>query len=325
MSSRSALRRKVVLPVTLTRYGGQEKQLAHTLDITETSARLGGLTSSLKPGEIVELYRGVRKARFEVVWMGEQGGAMAGQAGVRSLEPNKIIWSVDLPGDQMDSSVPIHSLRNTRQPVQTQTQFPNERRWHSRFACTGSAAIKHGDCAFLINGEVKDISQGGLYVELSTPLPVNAKINMNVCVEGVCFDTAGVVRTSYPLLGMGISFHNLDPENALRLNAILQAFQTQSPSETVDSPEPATASLRQIDLNTKPEHPAQVLARACRMLSHDFDSWERGQSSDDVRELRDAIYQLHRKLSLRLDPDLHDFHRAELNGDQSRPSVSPAL
>jgi len=42
MANRGKLRRKMVLPVAVLRATGEEKQLAHTLDVTGISARLGG-------------------------------------------------------------------------------------------------------------------------------------------------------------------------------------------------------------------------------------------------------------------------------------------
>lgn len=86
MPSRSALRRKIMLTVTLNRCDGEEKQLVHTLDLTASSARIGGLTAVLDPGEIVELQHGEAKAKFQVVWMGTPDGAMNDQAGVRGVE-----------------------------------------------------------------------------------------------------------------------------------------------------------------------------------------------------------------------------------------------
>ena len=74
MSKRGKLRRKVVLPVTVIRRNGEERQLAHTLDVTEISARLGGLGVLLEPGEVIEIQRGAVKAKFQVHWMGAPGG-----------------------------------------------------------------------------------------------------------------------------------------------------------------------------------------------------------------------------------------------------------
>jgi len=113
MSTRAKLRRKVVLAVTVSRCNGQEKQLAHTLDITESSARLGGLSSKFEPGEMIDIQRGAIKGRFQVVWMGAPGSLTERQAGVRSMEPNKVIWGVDLPQDERDVQVDITSVRNS--------------------------------------------------------------------------------------------------------------------------------------------------------------------------------------------------------------------
>src|ERR1700756_4250750 len=104
MSNRGKLRRKVVLPVTVIRDKG-EKQLAHTLDVTETSARLGGLNITLEPGEVIEIQRAGVKAKFYVYWTGEPGTELEGQAGVRGVDPNKCIWSTQLPADEPDVSV----------------------------------------------------------------------------------------------------------------------------------------------------------------------------------------------------------------------------
>lgn len=114
MSTRAKLRRKVVLAVTVSRCNGQDKQLAHTLDITETSARLGGLSTRFEPGEMVDLQRGAIKGRFQVVWIGTHGTATERQVGVRSMEPNKVIWGVDLPHDERDAQVDIDHVRTVR-------------------------------------------------------------------------------------------------------------------------------------------------------------------------------------------------------------------
>ena len=131
MSSRGTFRRKVVLPVTVVRHNGQEKQLAHTLDMTENSARLGGLSTQLEVGEIIEVQRGAARGKFQVFWMGAPGSAMAGQAGVRSLSRDKSIWGVHLPPDESDAHVNVHQVRNPMPPVQT-SQLPGEKRWHTR-------------------------------------------------------------------------------------------------------------------------------------------------------------------------------------------------
>src|SRR5947209_10271745 len=132
MSTRSAFRRKVVLPITIIRRTGQDKLLAHTLDFTETSARIGGLAALLEPGEIVEVQHGVVKARFQVFWMGAPGSAMAGQAGIRSLDPGKSIWGVSLPTDAPDLTLNT-DRHDSLTPVCNSELFPGENRWNPRY------------------------------------------------------------------------------------------------------------------------------------------------------------------------------------------------
>jgi hypothetical protein len=76
------------------RSGQKYSQSALAVDISKRGARLDGVGYLTWPGEIVEVRRGWRRARFRVIWVGD--GAQAEQAGVHSLEPGKNIWGVPL-------------------------------------------------------------------------------------------------------------------------------------------------------------------------------------------------------------------------------------
>ena len=94
---------KIQLPVQLCRSVAEEKcQLVHTMDISNSGARLAGLKEQLKPGEVIEIHCGARKAPFRVVWVGWPGTATGDQAGVQCLAPEGNIWQLDLlrPTDQ---------------------------------------------------------------------------------------------------------------------------------------------------------------------------------------------------------------------------------
>ncbi|HEV2990168.1 MAG TPA: PilZ domain-containing protein [Candidatus Angelobacter sp.] len=291
MSSRSAFRRKVVLPITIIRRSTQEKLLAHTLDLTETSARVGGLAALLDPGETVEVQRGGVKARFQVFWMGAPSSAMAGQAGIRSLEPSKSIWGVILPEDTPDFTVDPGRLRNTLAPVRSSAQFPGEQRWHTRYQCGGSASVKQSGVPYPIHAEVKDISQGGIYLEMSTPLPVGAQITVIVNVLGISFEAAGTVRTSYPLVGMGIAFNNLSAPNQEKAAQIIAKIQ----QGTTANDEPNGSST---DLEPSPRRlSVRELAGACEALAADCERWKSAADASEIQELRDALTLLQHKLS----------------------------
>ena len=135
MSTRSARRMKVVLPVTVIRNDRPEKQLAHTLDITSDSARLGGLYIPVEPGELIDIQRGVLRAKFYVFWVGAPNTMLAGQAGIRGLIP-KSIWGVELPPDSPDQTVNTQDVR-TGLPLVRAAHANTDRRWQTRHACQG--------------------------------------------------------------------------------------------------------------------------------------------------------------------------------------------
>jgi len=78
--------------------GNPFSQSAYAIDISRSGARLDGVGFLTWPGETIEVKRRWRKARFRVVWVGEIGTPQANQIGIYSLEPNKYIWGVPLPG-----------------------------------------------------------------------------------------------------------------------------------------------------------------------------------------------------------------------------------
>jgi hypothetical protein len=296
MSSRTAFRRKVVLPITIIRRNSQEKLLAHTLDLTETSARVGGLAALLEPGEIVEVQRGGVKARFQVFWMGAPSSAMAGQAGIRSLEPGKSIWGVILPEDTPDFTVDPGRLRDAMAPVRSSGQFPGENRWHTRYECIGSASVKQQGVPYPVHAEVKDISRGGVYLEMSTPLVVGTQITVTVSVLGISFEAPGTVRTSYPLVGMGIAFNNLSAQNQEKIALMIAKIQEgkSTRNEPGDSPTDLEPLSRSLCLSS---YPVRELAGACEKLATDCERWKSAALQEEIQQLRDALSLLQHKLS----------------------------
>ena len=79
------------------RNGQPFAQSAFTVDFSHRGARLEGIAYLTWPGEIIQVKRRWRKARFRVVWVGEIGTPQAGQVGVFALELNKNIWGSLLP------------------------------------------------------------------------------------------------------------------------------------------------------------------------------------------------------------------------------------
>ena len=93
-------RTKMVLPLRLwtDEENGQNDapRLAHTLDISPIGASLGGLREPLQSGQVVTLQRGQSRNRFLVVWT-KQLDVNEIRAGLKSLEPGKKLWDINLP------------------------------------------------------------------------------------------------------------------------------------------------------------------------------------------------------------------------------------
>jgi hypothetical protein len=102
LNQRTSPRRKMVLPVKVTL--DTVNHLAHTVDITHTGARLGGLRAQLQPGMIVTLQRGSKKAKFRIAWI-RQIAPNEQQAGIVSVEPQNNFWGVDLSDQEHTQDV----------------------------------------------------------------------------------------------------------------------------------------------------------------------------------------------------------------------------
>ena len=70
----------------LDRCGRAFIQSAKTLDISSAGARISGLNCQLDPGSVLSIQLGNRRARFEVLWVGEPGSSREGEIGLKCVE-----------------------------------------------------------------------------------------------------------------------------------------------------------------------------------------------------------------------------------------------
>lgn len=96
MGQRKKPRVKMVVPVRLwgtDSAGNPFNILAHTLNVSASGARIGGVKVSLAVGEAITLqYKQVR-ALFKVVWIGRPGDKTEQQIGVQLLEQDRQVWA----------------------------------------------------------------------------------------------------------------------------------------------------------------------------------------------------------------------------------------
>jgi serine phosphatase RsbU (regulator of sigma subunit)/CheY-like chemotaxis protein len=114
---------RIELPVYLCRAApGLKLQLAHTVDISNSGARLAGLEEPLELGEVIRVECGNRKAPFRVVWTGAQGTATEGQAGLECLAADADIWKLNLC--QLEDGEPLMRARAVQSALLPQEKPP---------------------------------------------------------------------------------------------------------------------------------------------------------------------------------------------------------
>jgi len=305
MSKRSKLRRRVVLPVTVIRRNGEEKQLAHTLDVTEISARLGGLSVLLDPGEVIEIQRGGVKAKFQVHWMGEPTSTLSGQAGIRGIDPNKSIWGIQLPPDQPDLAIDTRDMRALPAMPRGLPVAIGDPDQNVRYECSAGITLRAPGSNYPARVQLKSIHVGGVYAETITALPVNTVVSIEARVEGIQLETSGIVCGSTPRVGMDIAFHKISAESQRRIVQILQKLkqkawdeqQVPAPPQILVSPVPAAHNEPKSIPQPVRLDACRVLVTICQTLAADFDSWKSARSARELEELRKAVAELQKKLS----------------------------
>jgi hypothetical protein len=108
-----------------------------------------------------------------------------------------------------------------RAPSVTSAVWWKERRQSCRFRCSGRAEFQAEGSEAGLAGTLINISRQGCYLEMKTTFPAGTRANLVLESCGIRIQAAGEVRNSYPLLGMGISFFELEPAHRLQLKELL--------------------------------------------------------------------------------------------------------
>ncbi|HVG92439.1 MAG TPA: PilZ domain-containing protein [Alphaproteobacteria bacterium] len=83
--------------------GSVESQNCCTYEISTSGARLVAPQGIKKVGQTIWLQRQNRRARYKVVWIGQDGTSQQGQVGVECLEPANVIWEPEIKARIMRS------------------------------------------------------------------------------------------------------------------------------------------------------------------------------------------------------------------------------
>lgn len=208
---------------------------ATTIDVSKRGARLSGVRYWDSPGETIGMRYGTEKARYRVVWIGMPHTPIDGQIGLQCVETGKNIWDFALPSEVPQMSSPMGDLPLTRALGNhvglARSQYHDRRRRDPRFIVQGGANIREAGKDVPHWTMLHDLSLGGCYVETTTPLPEDSRVDITIQVGDVRIDARGAVTAKHPLVGMGIQFLEMSPVNRERLRHLIVSLeQSQSAS-----------------------------------------------------------------------------------------------
>ena len=283
MGRRREERLQTTLPVRvwgMDRNGKPFIQSAHTVDITRMGGRLRDLQCVDKKGDVIRVQHGSQKCNFRVTWVGSPGTSEDGQVGIYSLEPDKYIWGVPLPKragpDSYDVKEEVEFLSFGEHPAHGKfaqsgagvapalasqgENRPGKKRQHARYVCTGSAEVAPEGSDMPVWCALSDISVAGCYAETTSPLPAHTHVHVHVKTPAIEFHARGVVRTSHPAVGMGLSFGAMNDIDKQRLTEFIAHLQQEVERGTARTkPEPVTGRF-EAPAARPPAHDRSLLA-----------------------------------------------------------------
>jgi hypothetical protein len=255
MGRRQYKRLHIALPVTISGLdsnGNHYTQSATTAEIGVNGMRLCGVRCLRAPGEPVQVEYQGRHARYRVAWIGAQGTCGEGLIGLQGLEGARFLFSDHLPtttyslaGAEPDTYTAESAPPPAACPDQAAIEYRDhdwreqERRRHPRHNCAGAAKLWENGSEHSITGRLNEISRGGCYVEMMSPMRTGTAIRLELSVGGRMLRLEGIVRASQPTIGMGVEFTGMAPADAERLCHIVSELAGELPGP---SPEPAAAA-----------------------------------------------------------------------------------
>ena len=199
-----------------------------SFDISQQGARLDGVKTRLKDGEIIGVTQGKNKGRYTVQWVGQPGTEVASQIGLVNVTPDKNIWDSPLPATGVDSFVrPPARANNERRQIPDRRQA-SDRRDAARLKCEISVQLQPSGQSAPIWGKAVDMSMGGCFIEMPIPLQKGTKLAVGIWIKEHKLRATGRVVNSRPGFGIGVQFMEMSELDTAQLKDFLKSI-TQIP------------------------------------------------------------------------------------------------
>jgi len=188
-------------------------QDARAQNISDHGARLSGLEKPLRPGEIVGVQLGGKKARCRVIWAVDGGPGQKIEAGVKMVEGQPCPWEKQRATQRASATAPM---------VRTSPASKDKRRFR-RLRIPFPIEIRDGQSVGShMPAQTQDIGGSGCYIETLQPLPVGQILDVAFWLNSERVQTSAIVRTCDGGVGMGIELIGLDESTQKRLQKYVE-------------------------------------------------------------------------------------------------------
>ena len=176
---------------------------------------------------MVELRHRGKKQQFSVVWIDEYEGL----AGIRSLNPAESIFGV--ASGPPKPVAPRSEQKSHEALPQTEARRMNfgPQRRHTRHHCEGGAEVRTravNQTVQRVWATLDDLSMGGCHVKTFQPLAVGTSVELRLGIAGAEIRAQGIVCSSRPGIGMGISFLEVDAESGEHLAKLALRLESEA-------------------------------------------------------------------------------------------------
>jgi hypothetical protein len=175
----------------------------YTVNVSRSGAMVIEVNTQLKVGETIGMVYGQTKSRYQVRWVGSPNRPGANLAGLQTVKTEDVIWDFPLPEPGSDDTARARAV--------------NERRQHPRRRCSLSVELHPATQESRVWGRVADISMGGCFVEMSSPLKEGTQLRLALWIQERKIWALGKIAGVRLGTGVGIQFLEMKDEDREQL------------------------------------------------------------------------------------------------------------
>jgi hypothetical protein len=195
-------------------------QNARARNISDHGAKISGLEKQVKPGDVIGVQVGDKKARCKVIWMVDAGPLQKIDVGVKIAEGQESPWQKELQAPEVEAPVPSEDIPGKE---------PSDKRKFPRRRVRLPIEIRDG-AGMQMRTNAADINGRGCYVETLLPLPKGKVLDITFWLDSERVDTSAIVRACDGGVGMGIEFTGLDEKTQERLQEQVETMAAEAES-----------------------------------------------------------------------------------------------